>query len=128
MTATATQTNVTKVKSLLSRLEDPMFNFQVLFGATLILLIGGVTRVISASSVFSFETYGNSRALAERQFIFAIFGVFCMWRVSFWSPRATRKWCVLLLVGSIGALVLVLLIGTSINGQRNWLEFGPLRL
>jgi cell division protein FtsW len=128
MTATATQTNVIKVKSLLSRLEDPMFNFQVLFGATLILLIGGVTMVISASSVFSFETYGNSWALAERQFIFAIFGVFCMWRVSFWSPRATRKWCVLLLVGSIGALVLVLLIGTSVNGQRNWLEFGPLRL
>jgi cell division protein FtsW len=127
MTATV-QANATKHQSLLSRLEDPQINFQLLFGATIILLIGGVTMVVSASSVFAYETYGNSWYLALRQIIFALIGVFCMWRVSYWSPRATRRAATILLLGSIAALVLVLLIGTSVNGQKNWLEFGPLRL
>jgi len=127
MTATV-QANATKNQSLLSRLEDPQINFQLLFGATIILLIGGVTMVVSASSVFAYETYGNSWYLALRQIIFALIGVFCMWRVSYWSPRATRRAATILLLGSIAALVLVLLIGTSVNGQKNWLEFGPLRL
>jgi cell division protein FtsW len=127
MTATV-QANATKNQSLLSRLEDPQINFQLLFGATIILLIGGVTMVVSASSVFAYETYGNSWYLALRQIFFALIGVFCMWRVSYWSPRATRRVATILLLGSIGALALVLVIGTSVNGQRNWLEFGPLRL
>jgi cell division protein FtsW len=127
MTATTTA-NETASPSLLSRLEDPQINFQLLFGATIILLIGGVTMVVSASSVFAYETYGNSWALALRQFVFALIGVFCMWRVSYWSPRATRRVATILLLGSIAALVLVLVIGTSVNGQKNWLEFGPLRL
>jgi cell division protein FtsW len=127
MTAIA-QAPGAKNQSLLSRLEDPQINFQLLFGATVILLIGGVTMVVSASSVFAYETYGNSWALALRQIFFALIGVFCMWRVSYWSPRATRRAATILLLGSIAALVLVLLIGTSVNGQKNWLEFGPLRL
>jgi len=128
MTATEFAPGFSRIKYLLSRLEDPMLNFQILFGATIILLVGGVTMVISASSVFAYENYGSSWALAGRQMIFAAVGVFCMWRVSYWSPRATRKFSVLLLVGSIGALVLVLFVGTSVNGQTNWLEFGPVRV
>jgi len=127
MTATATA-NDTSSPSLISRLEDPRINFQLLFGATVILLIGGVTMVVSASSVFAYETYGNSWFLAIRQLIFAFIGVFCMWRVSYWSPRATRRAATILMLGSIAALALVLVIGTSVNGQKNWLEFGPLRL
>jgi len=127
MTTTATA-NETSSPSLFSRLEDPRINFQLLFGATIILLIGGVTMVISASSVFAYETYGNSWYLAIRQLIFALIGVFCMWRVSYLSPRGTRRVSTILMLGSIAALALVLVIGTSVNGQKNWLEFGPLRL
>ena len=125
---TTTQTLDSKLQSLRSSLEDPRIDFRILVGATAFLLIGGVTMVVSASSVFSYELYGNSWSLAIRQVGYALFGVFLMWRVSYWSPVTIRRWAIILLVGSIGALVLVLLIGTSVNGQRNWLEFGPVRV
>lgn len=125
---TTTTAPDSKFQSLLSTLEDPRIHFKILAGATVFLLIGGVTMVVSASSVFSYELYGNSWSLAIRQVGYAIGGVFLMWKVSYWPASRIRKWAIFLLLGSIGALVLVLFIGTSVNGQKNWLEFGPIRL
>ena len=125
--ATATTSTGDK-QTLLSRLDDPMTHFQLLFGATMILLISGVTMVASASSVFAYEFYGNSWTLAIKQLGFALFGLVCMWRVSHWEPDATRRWVWLVLLGSIFLLCVVLVVGTSVNGQRNWIQYGPVRI
>ena len=59
-----------------ARLEHPMLNYQILLGATGLLLTLGIVMVASASSVFSYQqNNGNSWALATRQLVFAIIGV-----------------------------------------------------
>ena len=125
---TTTTTQKLEHKTLASGLANPHLDFKVLWGATLLLLGGGVTMVASASSVFAYETYGNSWYLAARQVVFAALGVFAMWFASHRSPYATRKIAWVFLAGVILALIAVLIIGTSVNGQRNWIEFGPIRI
>lgn len=128
MTATRSPKTTQRSMTLAERFAHPMANYYILFGATLLLLSLGLVMVTSASSVFSYELTGSSYSLSIRQFGFAALGVFAMWRVSNMSIVAMRRWVYPIMLGSLGALVLVLIIGSSVNGQKNWIElFGPFR-
>lgn len=115
---------------LSARLEHPMLHYQILLGATGFLLALGIVMVASASSVFSYQqNSGNSWALATRQLIFAAIGVFLMMAVSKMHVDAIRRWAPLFMVGVGVLLVAVLLIGTAVHGQKNWIDFGgPFRI
>jgi cell division protein FtsW len=113
-----------------ARLDHPMLNFQILLGATGLLLSLGIVMVASASSVFSYQqNNGNSWALASRQLIFAIIGVVLMIAVSKMHVDAIRRWAPLFMVIVGILLVVVLLVGTAVHGQKNWIDFGgPFRI
>jgi len=113
-----------------ARLDHPMLNFQILLGATGLLLSLGIVMVASASSVFSYQqNNGNSWALATRQLIFAIIGVILMIAVSKMHVDAIRRWAPLFMVIVGILLVVVLLVGTAVHGQKNWIDFGgPFRI
>ena len=115
---------------LSARLEHPMVHYQILLGATGLLLALGVVMVASSSSVFSYQqNNGNSWALATRQLIFAAIGVFLMITVSKMHVDAIRRWAPLFMVVVGALLVIVLLVGTSVHGQKNWIDFGgPVRI
>ena len=115
---------------LYARLEHPMLHYQVLLGATGFLLALGLVMVASASSVFSYQqNNGNSWALATRQLIFAIIGVILMMAVSKMHVDAIRRWSTLFMLVVGALLVAVLVIGTAVHGQKNWIEFGgPFRI
>lgn len=115
---------------LAARLEHPMLHYQILIGATGFLLTLGIVMVASASSVFSYQqNNGNSWALATRQLIFAAIGVFLMMAVSKMHVDAIRRWAPLFMVVVGVLLVAVLLIGTAVHGQKNWIDFGgPFRI
>jgi cell division protein FtsW len=115
---------------LSARLEHPMVHYQILLGATGLLLALGVVMVASSSSVFSYQqNNGNSWALATRQLIFAAIGVFLMITVSKMHVDAIRRWAPLFMVVVGALLVTVLLIGTAVHGQKNWIDFGgPFRI
>jgi cell division protein FtsW len=115
---------------LSARLEHPMVHYQILLGATGLLLALGVVMVASSSSVFSYQqNNGNSWALATRQLIFAAIGVFLMITVSKMHVDAIRRWAPLFMVVVGALLVTVLLIGTAVHGQKNWIDFGgPVRI
>ena len=115
---------------LSARLEHPMLHYQILLGATGFLLALGIVMVASASSVFSYQqNNGNSWALATRQLIFAAIGVFLMMAVSKMHVDAIRRWAPLFMVLVGVLLVAVLLIGTAVHGQKNWIDFGgPFRI
>ena len=116
--------------SLSARLEHPMVHYQILLGATGFLLALGIVMVASASSVFSYQqNNGNSWALATRQLIFAAIGVFLMITVSKMHVDAIRRWAPLFMVVVGALLVTVLLVGTAVHGQKNWIDFGgPFRI
>lgn len=113
-----------------ARLDHPMLNFQILLGATGLLLSLGIVMVASASSVFSYQqNNGNSWALATRQLIFAVIGVILMIAVSKMHVDAIRRWAPLFMVIVGILLVVVLLVGTAVHGQKNWIDFGgPFRI
>lgn len=115
---------------LSARLEHPMLHYQILLGATGFLLALGIVMVASASSVFSYQqNNGNSWALATRQLIFAAIGVFLMMAVSKMHVDAIRRWAPLSMVVVAVLLIAVLLIGTAVHGQKNWIDFGgPFRI
>jgi cell division protein FtsW len=107
-----------------------MVHYQILLGATGLLLALGIVMVASSSSVFSYQqNNGNSWALASRQLIFAAIGVFLMVTVSRMHVDAIRRWAPLFMVLVGALLVTVLLIGTAVHGQKNWIDLGgPFRI
>lgn len=115
---------------LSARLEHPMLHYQILLGATGLLLALGIVMVASASSVFSYQqNNGNSWALATRQLIFAAIGVSLMMIVSRMHVDAIRRWVPLFMVVVGALLIAVLLVGTAVHGQKNWIDFGgPARI
>lgn len=130
MTATKPVKQSNPNGGLAARLEHPMLHYQILLGATGFLLALGIVMVASASSVFSYQqNNGNSWALATRQLIFAILGVVLMMAVSKMHVDTIRRWAGLFMVVVGVLLVAVLLIGTAVHGQKNWIDFGgPIRI
>ena len=130
MTATRPVKSNSPDGGLAARLEHPMLHYQILLGATGFLLALGIVMVASASSVYSYQqNNGNSWALATRQLIFAAIGVFLMMAVSKMHVDSIRRWAPLFMVVVGVLLVAVLLIGTAVHGQKNWIDFGgPIRI
>lgn len=130
MTATRPVKGSNPDGGLSARLEHPMLHYQVLLGATGFLLALGIVMVASASSVFSYQqNNGNSWALATRQLIFAAIGVFLMMAVSKMHVDSIRRWAPLFMVVVGALLIVVLLVGTAVHGQKNWIDFGgPFRI
>ena len=130
MTTTRPVNQNTPSGGMSERLAHPMLHYQILLGATGFLLALGIVMVASASSVFSYQqNNGNSWALATRQLIFAVIGVFLMIAVSKMHVDAIRRWAPLFMVTVGVMLVAVLLIGTAVHGQKNWIDFGgPMRI
>lgn len=107
---------------LAEKAKHPMLPYYGIIGAVTVLLIGGIVMVFSASSVFSMKiNNGNSYELALKQALFGGIGAFIMWRLSKWDVDRFRRFAGLALVGSIFILILVLIIGESVYGQKNWI-------
>ena len=118
------------VNKVVEKLSHPRSHFYAIAGSTALLLGMGVVMVASASSVLSYQIYDNSFTLAIRQFVFALLGAGIGFTVSKMAIPRIRFFAKPLLWFSIGSLVLVLIpgIGSSVNGQQNWIEVvGPIR-
>jgi len=110
-------------------LNHPLSTYYLIGGASVLLLLLGLVMVLSASSIESFKTFGSSYTLAGRQALFGIGGLVGLYfaartSVQFW--RGIARW---LAIGALALLVIVLVIGVAVAGQRNWIElFGPFRI
>lgn len=83
--------------------------------------------VLSASSIHSLETNGSSFAIAIRQLIFLLVAL----PIGFLASRlpiSAWKWLArFALIGSVFLLLLLQIpgLGNSVNGNTNWIAFGP---
>ena len=110
-------------------LRHPLSGYYLLVGCALLLLVLGLIMVLSASSIQSVNVFGSSYTIALRQGLFALLGLVALvfasrTSIEFWQAFA---WPLLLL--AFGSLILVLIIGIEVSGQRNWIEIiGPFRV
>ena len=112
-----------------SLLHRPATPFYLLAGASTLLLVLGVVMVFSASSVVAFAFLGSSLAIVSKQAMWVVIGLPLMWCASRLPVKAWRVVAHLALVGSVALLVLVVVAGTEVNGNKNWLDFGgPFRI
>ncbi len=102
---------------------------RVLLTATLVLLAFGAVMVYSASSARNvLQGGGNGTQYLVRTVIFGAIGLGVMQLMSRRGVELLRQLTPLLLIGSFGLLLLVLVpgIGISVNGARRWIGPGTL--
>ena len=102
---------VGRVRGLLS---SPLATYHLLVGSTTLLLALGLVMVLSASSVESYKVFGSSFVLAQRQFMFAGFGVLLMLLISRVPIASIRRLAWPLLGATLVLLVLVLVIALAL--------------
>jgi len=99
-----------------------------LFVVTVILIAIGIIMIYSASSVFSYEKYGDSAYFLKRHLIYLLVGF--MFAVSIMSVDYARfrKFTKPFLLFSMLLLLFVFVpgIGRSAGGARRWIGLGPL--
>jgi cell division protein FtsW len=122
MSATAERRPPAIVENTRSMLERPLASYQLVLGATALLLGLGLIMVLSASSVYSRDANGgNSYATFTRQLMFAGLGLAGA-VIAARMPLATmRKLVVPALVVSVGMVVATFFIGIEIRGNKNWI-------
>ncbi|GAB7003753.1 putative lipid II flippase FtsW [Nocardioides sp. AN3] len=114
--------------ALREALDRPLTSYYLLVGASALLLTIGLIMVLSASSVFSYEQYGDSYAIVKRQALWVLLGLPVAW-VATWMPtRWIRRFTWPAYVISLVLLLLVAKMGVSVAGNKNWLSLGPVQL
>lgn len=117
--------------SWLQRLDSPVTSYYVLLSVTVVLVVIGLIMVLSASSVKSLVQTDNATPYVffRKQLQFAAMGAIAVVVASRVPLRAWKALSVPVLVGALFLQLLVFTpLGVSVNGNRNWLEIGPISL
>jgi cell division protein FtsW len=117
-----------RASTWLARLESPVTSYYVLLSVTAVLVVIGLIMVLSASSVKSLVQTDNRTPYVYffKQLQFAVIGAVAMAVAARVPLRLWKR----LAIPVLGAAVLLQLLvftplGVSVNGNRNWLAFGP---
>jgi len=90
----------------------------------------GLVMVVSASSVVGLYQFGSTWYFAKRQLIWLAISFAVMFITMRIDYRFWRKLATPILLGSIGALILVLVpgIGVNVYGSTRWIGAGPIQI
>ena len=102
----------------------PVNLIYMVLGSTLGLSLLGLVMVFSASSIYSLDAKGSSYAIVVRQFIFLVMSIPMAWVFSRFSLSQWKFFARFGFIASVFLLVLVQLIGKSVNGNHNWISLG----
>ncbi len=109
-----------------------MASYQLVLGASALLLGLGLIMVLSASSIFARLNYGgNSFAIIERQLMFAVVGLVGAYVAAHIPLSTLRKLILPFLIVSVLLILATFIpgVGIEVNGNRNWLPLvGGFRL
>ena len=119
---------LTPAPSPLWWLRRPAGPFYLLLGCTAILLVMGLTMVLSASSANAMARYGSPFTVAAKQATWAAIGLPLGWAASRLPAKAYRRLAYPVLVVALLLLLLVQVpgLGRQVNGSTNWLALGPI--
>lgn len=112
--------------------RDPMRSIGridwVLMVAVLALLVLSTLLVWSATDHRAALTGGDSTAFARKHVINIVIGLFLMVTVFATDHRWVRIVAPLVYVASLAGLVLVLVMGSTINGSKSWINLGGMSI
>ena len=111
---------MTRTTSRLPRLD------WLLLGVVLALLVLSALLVWSATMHRTDLTDGDSTAFLRKQLVNIVIGLVLLALVVVTDHRWLRIVAPLLYLASVAGLVLVLTMGSSVNGSQSWLRFGGL--
>ncbi|MFC6342834.1 FtsW/RodA/SpoVE family cell cycle protein, partial [Nocardioides hankookensis] len=100
----------------------------MLMVAVLALLTLGTLLVWSATSHRADLTGGDTTAYLRKQLVNVVIGLVLMVTVLVTDHRWVRIVAPLVYLGSVAGLVLVLAMGSTINGSRSWLQLGGMSI
>jgi rod shape determining protein RodA len=109
------------------RLRAPGID-RILMLAVLGLLVLGTLLVWSATSHRDDLTGGDPTAYLRKQLVNVVIGLVLMVAVMATDHRWVRILAPLAYLGSIAGLVLVLTMGTTVNGSRSWIDVGGMSI
>ncbi|HET7138854.1 MAG TPA: putative lipid II flippase FtsW [Arthrobacter sp.] len=98
--------------------------YYLILGSTLALTAIGIMMVLSASSVESIAAGKSPYGDALKQGMFAAIGIFTMFVLSRINVVWLKRLAWPVLGGTLVVLGLVQLIGTEVNGNKNWIDLG----
>ncbi|MDP3891486.1 rod shape-determining protein RodA [Nocardioides sp.] len=110
-----------------TRLRTPGLDW-VLMAAVLVLLVMGTMLVWSATAQRVTLTGTDPTAYLRRQLVNIGIGLVLMVMVLATDHRWVRILTPVVYIGSVVGLVLVLVMGTTVNGSRSWLMLGGLSI
>lgn len=99
--------------------------FYRLLGVTLFLVIFGMVMVLSASSIDSLVANDNSLTIFLKQLGAAGLGLLLMSAASVMSMAFYAKYARAFFALTMFLQLMVLFVGRSVNGNKNWLSIGP---
>ena len=102
----------------------PVNLYYMLLGSTLGLSVLGLVMVFSASSIYSLDVNGSSYAIFLRQFISLGLSIPMAWVLSRLSLAQWKTLARFGFISSVFLLLLVQIIGKSVNGNHNWISLG----
>lgn len=102
----------------------PVNLYYMLLISTASLSLLGLIMVFSASSIYSLESKGATYAVVLRQILFLIISIPLAWVLSRFSLARLKLIARSGVIISIALLILVQVIGKSVNGNRNWIDLG----
>ncbi|CAN5449075.1 putative lipid II flippase FtsW [soil metagenome] len=113
----------TKFGSWLSR---PMTSFHLIVAVTALLITLGLTMVLSASGVYSYDSDGSPWSVFAKQLLWTVVGLFAFYLALRMPVAVLRRLAFPGFAFTVVLLVLVLVpgIGKVANGSRGWFVFG----
>ena len=106
--------------------KTPVAAFKSFFYLSIGILIFGDVMVFSAAQVLGLKDGGNSFSVSWKQILISIVAIVGAWMIAQF-PLSTIKYFAHRSLG-IAVIVMLLLIpfGRNVNGNRNWIAFGPI--
>jgi cell division protein FtsW len=100
----------------------------ILLTVTLLLVMIGLAMVYSTSAVVAQERYNDSLYFLKRQLVWAGIGLLAMWGARYLPYHLQGRLTMLVLLGTLVALVGVFVAGKTVGGAKRWLLLGPLTM
>ena len=116
------------VERLRSTFDRPLAPYYMLLGSVGLLLTIGLVMVLSSSSVSGYRIYGNSYYFFLRQLTWTVLALPVVWAAVSMPQRVLRALAWPAMLVAVVLLGLTQYMGVEVDGNKNWLALGPVRI